>query len=72
MAPPDGVDALYGAVQAPGTDWRCGAERRVGVAGLAETDLDEDLRRVDLHCRSTVYLALADEIRAGAKDTVPR
>lgn len=70
LATPDGVDALHRVVRETGEPVTVAAlNAGVGVGGaFVDTDLDADLRLVDLNCRSTVHLAkllLRDMVRRG-------
>jgi short-subunit dehydrogenase len=66
----DGVTALHRIVQETGPAAAVALNAGVGVGGrFDETDLDRDLRLVDLNCRSTVHLAKLvsrDMVRHGA------
>jgi short-subunit dehydrogenase len=54
----DGVSALHRTVQETGPAAAVALNAGIGVGGrFDETDLDRDLRLVDLNCRSTVHLA---------------
>jgi uncharacterized protein len=66
----DGVEALYRCVQEAGEPVTVAAlNAGIGVGGpFVDTDLDADLRLVDLNCRSTVHVAkllLRDMVRRG-------
>jgi short-subunit dehydrogenase len=66
----DGVEALHGAVTASGrTPEAVALNAGIGVSGrFDQTDLEDDLRLVDLNVRSTVHLAklvARDMVRAG-------
>ena len=70
LSVPAGVQALYDAVQETRRPVAAAAlNAGVGVGGpFVETDLDADLRLVDLNCRSTVHLAkllARDMVRQG-------
>jgi uncharacterized protein len=70
LATTDGVDALYRVVQEAGEPVTVAAlNAGIGVGGaFVDTDLDADLRLVDLNCRSTVHMAkllLRDMVRRG-------
>jgi short-subunit dehydrogenase len=69
LATAEGVTALHEAARAAGTVGAAALNAGIGVAGsFTETDLDSDLRLVDLNCRSTVHLAkllTRDMVRAG-------
>ncbi len=69
LASPDGVEQLYSAIAATGRSVDAAAlNAGVGVGGrFAETDLQEDLRLVDLNVRSIVHLA-----KLLVRDMVPR
>lgn len=54
----DGVTVLYDSAVARGPVAAAALNAGIGVGGrFDETDLDRDLRLVDLNCRSTVHLA---------------
>jgi short-subunit dehydrogenase len=58
LATANGVAALHRAAASRGTVTAAALNAGVGVGGrFDETDLDRDLRLVDLNCRSTVHLA---------------
>jgi short-subunit dehydrogenase len=65
----DGVAALHRAATTAGNVAVAALNAGIGVGGrFDETDLDRDLRLVDLNCRSTVHLAkllTRDMVRAG-------
>jgi len=71
LATADGVERLYGAIRAAGRPLDAAAlNAGVGVKGpFADSDLDDELRTVDLNVRSTVHLAklvVADMVARGA------
>jgi short-subunit dehydrogenase len=70
LATAQGVTALHAAAREAGTVAAAALNAGIGVSGsFTETDLDSDLRLVDLNCRSTVHLAkllARDMVRAGA------
>jgi len=70
LATPEGVTALYEAARDAGTVAAAALNAGIGVGGrFDETDLDSDLRLVDLNCRSTVHLAkllTREMVRAGS------
>lgn len=54
----EGVEELWAKATATGPVIAAALNAGIGVGGpFAETDLDDDLRLVDLNCRSTVHLA---------------
>jgi short-subunit dehydrogenase len=58
LSSPEGVRRLYDAACAAGQPVAAALNAGIGVGGpFAETDLDADLRLVDLNVRSTVHLA---------------
>jgi short-subunit dehydrogenase len=66
----DGVEALYGRITASGrTPEAAALNAGIGVSGrFDQTDLEDDLRLVDLNVRSTVHLGkllVRDMVRAG-------
>jgi short-subunit dehydrogenase len=69
LATAEGVTALHASARAAGTVAAAALNAGIGVAGsFTETDLDSDLRLVDLNCRSTVHLAkllARDMVRSG-------
>jgi short-subunit dehydrogenase len=70
LATAEGVTALHAAAGKVGTVAAAALNAGIGVSGtFTETDLDSDLRLVDLNCRSTVHLAkllARDMVRTGA------
>lgn len=57
LADPDGVDALVAAIAGRDLDVLC-INAGVGLGGaFADTDLDAELRMIDLNCRGAVQLA---------------
>src|SRR4051812_39711133 len=70
LATAEGVTALHAAAREAGTVAAAALNAGIGVSGsFTETDLDSDLRLVDLNCRSTVHLAkllTRDMVRAGS------
>src|SRR4051794_2199340 len=70
LATAEGVTALHAAARGAGTVAAAALNAGIGVSGsFTETDLDSDLRLVDLNCRSTVHLAkllARDMVRAGS------
>ena len=70
LATAEGVTALHAAARKAGTVAAAALNAGIGVSGsFTETDLDSDLRLVDLNCRSTVHLAkllARDMVRTGA------
>jgi len=70
LATAEGVTALHAAARETGTVAAAALNAGIGVAGsFTETDLERDLRLVDLNCRSTVHLAklvARDMVRAGS------
>lgn len=69
LATADGVTALHRAAASAGNVTAAALNAGIGVGGrFDETDLDRDLRLIDLNCRSTVHLAkllTRDMVRAG-------